>query len=109
MAKRGPKLKGPTTDDHWAEFDNLCEFQCTMAEISAWFDCDPDTLQRRVQERFGRNFSVVFKEKRKKGFVSLRRAQMQAALMGDTTMLIFLGKKYLGQAELKDLLSAFKD
>ena len=44
-------------------------------------------------------FSQVFKAKRGVGKISLRRAQYQLALKGNSSMLIWLGKQYLDQAE----------
>jgi hypothetical protein len=83
----------------WREFDALCVVQATAEEIAAFFGCSTDTISRAVQEKHGCTFAEYLGQKRGKGKISLRRAQMQAALAGDKTMLIFLGKQYLGQAD----------
>lgn len=95
MAKRGPKIK----QIDWDEFDKLCAMHCTQEEICEWFRVDIKTLSRRVREKHGIKFSQIFRQKRTKGKVSLRRVQMQNALSGNTTMQIFLGKNYLGQSD----------
>jgi hypothetical protein len=97
--RRGPKLKGPVTDDDFKTFENLCKIQCTVHEIAAFYDVDTNTIEARVRERYGRKFSDVFRDKRKLGHVSLRRKQYEKALDGNTTMLIWLGKQYLAQLD----------
>jgi len=97
--KLGPR-KGPIGDDHMSQFEKLCSMQCTMNEISWWFSCTRDTLILRIEEHYGLDFSTVFKEKKGMGAISLRRAQWKKAIEGqNTTMLIFLGKQYLGQSD----------
>ena len=81
------------------QFEKLCAIQCTLEEVASYFDMDSDTLNARLKELYGTTFSEVFKVKRQKGFVSLRRSQFNKALEGDNTMLIFLGKNYLKQRD----------
>lgn len=96
MAKRGPK---PIVID-WKEFDKLCYMQCTLNEIAAWFECSPDTIENRCWDEQGVKFSDYYAEKKDKGRISLRRAQYQAAVDGkNTSMMIWLGKQYLGQKD----------
>jgi hypothetical protein len=44
-------------------------------------------------------FSDIYKEKKSGGRVSLRRMQYKKAMAGSDTMLIWLGKNYLEQAD----------
>lgn len=82
-----------------AEFEKLCRMQCTEAEISAFFDVSDDTILRWCQRTYKKTFEEVFAEKRAGGKASLRRAQFDLALTGNATMLIWLGKQWLGQCE----------
>lgn len=96
MAKRGPKI----IEIDWDEFDKLCYMQCTASEIAAWFECSVDTIERRVQEKHNVKFAEYYAEKKEKGKISLRRAQFQAATVkGNTSLMIWLGKQYLGQSD----------
>lgn len=95
MAKRGRK---PITIK-WEEFDALCAIQATLREMAIVFGCSEDTIQRAVKKHYKENFSVVFGEKRQRGFISLRRRIWQSALNGNVTLLIFLAKQYLGMAD----------
>jgi len=63
------------------------------------FKCSEDTIQRAVKKHYKEIFSVVFGEKRLRGFVSLRRRIWQSALNGNVTLLIFLAKQYLGMSD----------
>lgn len=69
----------------------LAAMQCTIPEIVAFMGVPKATLER--------NYSDVIDAGREVGKVSLRRAQYRLALAGNVTMLIWLGKQMLGQAE----------
>lgn len=69
----------------------LAQIQCTHEEIAAFFHCSTDTIARRYAE--------TIKEEREVGRSSLRKWQWDSARKGNTTMLIWLGKQYLGQTD----------
>ena len=85
-------------------FENLCAIQSTITEMCAVFECDDMTLNHWCRREYGATFSEIFKEKRCKGFISLRRAQFQKAIEEkNTAMLIFLGKNWLGQSDRQEV------
>lgn len=96
MGERG---RPPIKEIDFNELDKLIGIQATAEECASWFDVSVDTIDRRLRENFGMSFAEYSKQKKGKGKISLRRRQMQAALDGNTTMLIWLGKQYLGQSE----------
>ena len=69
----------------------------TMEEIAAFEDCSIRTLQTR--------FRTQCEKGRTLAAAQIRRKQFEKALAGngDTTMLIWLGKQYLGQRDRQDL------
>lgn len=73
----------------------LAAIQCSHAEMAAVLKCSPDTLQRR--------FAAVINEGRQAAFASLKRKQFEMAMGGNITMLIWLGKQYLGQRDKSEL------
>ena len=73
------------------EVYKLAAIGCKDREIADWFGIDGNTLRY--------NFSVELLKGRETLKQSLRRAQLQVALNGNPTMLIFLGKVILGQRE----------
>lgn len=91
--------KGEYKEIDKAQFEKLCEMQCTEIEIMGWFGVEDDTLNSWCKRTYdGKCFSDVFKEKRSGGRCSLRRKQWQLAEK-NATMGIWLGKQYLGQSD----------
>ena len=84
-------------------FENLCRIQCTKDEICGVFECDEKTLTRWCNDTYSEGFSDIFKKKSKAGKISLRRLQWKAAQSGNVTMLIWLGKQYLGQTDKQEI------
>jgi hypothetical protein len=75
--------------------ERLAAILCTVEEIATVCGCSKDTLER--------NFAAVLKRGRDAGRASLRRAQWKAAQKGNPTMLIWLGKQYLGQRDRPEM------
>lgn len=80
------------------QFENLCALQCTEEEICGWFDVCTETLNSWCKRTYKSSFSEVFRQKRGKGKISLRRHQWRLA-ESSASMAIFLGKQYLGQRD----------
>lgn len=95
MAKRGRPQK--IIDQE--QFEKLCGLQCTLDEFCCYFDCDDKTLEKWCKKTYKMNFSDIFKLKKGKGKISLRRKQFEVALSGNPTMLIWLGRNMLGQTD----------
>lgn len=89
----------PRKELEWPLFEHLCATQCTLDEIAAVFRVSADTVERRVLEEYKQSFAEIFEQKRKAGFASLRSKQFESAMSGNVTMLIWLGKQYLGQSD----------
>ena len=83
--------------------DNLCQIQCTGEEIASVLKVDYDTLNARIKESTGSGFSDYIKVKSKGGKASLRRMQWKGAQEGNATMLVWLGKQYLGQNDKQEI------
>ena len=80
------------------QFENLCGLQCTLEEICDFFNVTDKTLDSWCKRTYKAGFSEVFKQKRGKGKISLRRAQFRLAEK-NANMAIWLGKQYLGQRD----------
>lgn len=83
-------------------FENLCALQCTEVEICSCFDVSDKTLNGWCKRVYGKNFSEVFRQKREKGKISLRRTQFKLAEKS-ATMALWLGKQYLNQRDNVDV------
>jgi len=73
----------------------LAAEMCSVEEIAAEVGCSKRTLERR--------FGVLLKKGKSRGCVRLRRAQWKAAVGGNITMQIWLGKQYLNQSDKFDV------
>ena len=69
----------------------MAELGCSDREICDWLNITESTLKF--------NFSGYMTKARSQLRQKLRRAQIQLALSGNATMLIFLGKNILGQSD----------
>ena len=84
------------------QFENLCGLQCTKEEICSFFDLTDKTLENWCKRTYKKGFSDVFRIKRGKGKISLRRSQFRLAET-NASMAIFLGKQYLGQKDVQQI------
>lgn len=100
--KKGPGGR-PRAIIDWETVDKLCMLHCTQVEIASVIDISVDTLDKAVKREKGMGFTEYFKIKSAKGKISLRRKQYDIADRGDKTMLIWLGKQWLGQAEKQEI------
>ena len=73
------------------EVEKLAKLWCSWEEMSDFFGVPANTLKY--------NFSDLVAKGRSETKQALRRAQIKLALGGNATMLIWLGKNILGQAE----------
>jgi hypothetical protein len=83
-------------------FEELCKIQCTLAEIAGVLRVSEDTVERWCEREYGEGFAEVYKKHSAGGKSSLRRQQFALAMKGNATMLIWLGKQYLGQTDRTD-------
>lgn len=93
------KIGRPIKEINWVNVDKLCTIQCTQEEIASFCDVSVDTLERACRREHDMSFAEFYKEKAAKGRISIRRAQFQCAEKGNVSMLIWLGKQYLGQRD----------
>lgn len=96
------KMGRPRIEIDREQFEYLCKIQCTLNEIASFFDCSMDTIERWCKREYEMTFADTFALKSGSGKVSLRRKQFQAALAGDKTMLVWLGKQMLSQTDKLD-------
>lgn len=87
----------------WSTIDKLCALKCTLEEIAVKTGVTPDLIERRMRETFNISFKDYFRIKSQLGNVSLRHMQYELAKQGNPTMLIWLGKNWLGQTDKAEL------
>ena len=92
----------------------MCAIQCTGEECAAILDVSYEHLNNQLKKDGNGGFLDYFKQKGANGKMSLRRKQYDLASSGNPTMLIWLGKQWLGQAdrqfiETKDVTEEVSD
>ena len=94
QSKRGrgrPRIEITVSD-----LEALGELACVNREIAAFLGVSERTIEKRLQEP---ELREALARGEARANVSLRRKQLNMALNGDRTMLIWLGKQRLGQKD----------
>lgn len=102
MAK---KIGRPLIKIDWEQVDKMCGLHCTGEEQASVLGIDYDTLNRACKRENGKSFAEYFKQKSASGKMSLRRKQYTSAMDGNTTLLIWLGKNWLGQKDQAEVVT----
>lgn len=85
------------------DFESLMEIQCTLSEVTAFFDhklggCSEDTIERWCKRTYHQSFAEISAKKRELGKISLRRAGFELAKKIPSVH-IFYAKNYLGMTD----------
>jgi hypothetical protein len=96
----------PRKEIDYKVLDQLCKIQCTGEEVAAILGMSYGVMDGNIRKDCGVGFREYREKKGAEGRRSLRRKQYQLAMHGDRTMLIWLGKQYLGQADKQELTGA---
>lgn len=91
MKRTGYKTKNIDPD----KVQMLASFGCGITEIARFFAVDESTIRNSYRDEL-----QVGKEQMK---IKLRQLQWKHAESGNTALLIFLGKQYLGQSEKNEV------
>lgn len=93
------KNKGgrPKKELNYDLIEELANIQCTQDEIASCLNVNVKTL--RADDKF----LELYKKGQETGKKSLRRYQFDCAKKGNSAMLIWLGKQYLGQRDNIDV------
>jgi len=98
--KPGPKRGTggrPRVEFDLTQIEGLGSIMATHEEIASVMGCSVSTVQDRMKG--DEDFSMAYKKGQAGGKLSLRRAQQQAVGRGNITMMIWLGKQWLGQKD----------
>lgn len=85
--------------ESWDLIEKHAQAGCLGTSIAAKIGCCADTLYQAVERKYKMTFSAYLAQKKGEGRDILRMAQFQAAVKGNSTMLIWLGKQELGQSD----------
>ncbi|MCK5805356.1 MAG: hypothetical protein KAI66_21175 [Lentisphaeria bacterium] len=105
-AVKAAKKKGPGRPRVEIDIEHLRRLaliHCTQDEIAAILGVSTSALDRALANKKG-EYWCAYKAGMSNGKKSLRRAQVAAAMKGNATMLVWLGKQLLGQRDMPDPL-----
>lgn len=100
VVRSTPKGGRPPVEFDLVALENLCRIHATHREIAAFFACSTDTLVNRIKD--DPRFAAAMEHGYAHGRMGLRRKQMETALEGNPTMLIWMGKQLLDQRDNLD-------
>lgn len=103
MAKKKSNAGRPKIEIDWDVVDVMLEYGATCVDIAKRFTISEDTVQRKVAEKHKMLFSEYKDSKFSGTLQKLRQKQLSEALAGNTALLIWAGKQFLGQSEKKDI------
>jgi hypothetical protein len=89
----------PKVSIDWKKVDKLLEAGANGVSIASVIGVCPDTIYRMCEKKWKMTFSAYAQSKRAVGLDMLKVKQYQTAMQGDKTMLVWLGKQYLGQSD----------
>lgn len=99
----------PVKEINKEQFESLCNLQCTVEEIAGFFKYSVDTIERWCKRTYNTSFAEAYKTYSQGGKISLRREQWKLAQKGNASMLIWLGKQWLGQTDKVEATTSFED
>lgn len=95
---RPPKLLEEMEFDGWDKLEALAVW-ATAEYCAEQLGMSADTLDRRLKEKYGFGFKEYKNKVREPLRINLMKKQYDVAMQGNVSMLIWLGKQYLGQSE----------
>lgn len=96
---RPPKAQGRING---SELEKLLAFYPSVHETADWFGVSVSSLRRFIKAKFKTSFESLRDKRFVKTKIAIKRAQIEKALKGDNTMLIWCGKQYVGQKDEVD-------
>ena len=83
------------------QIEYLARQHCTFADIAKLYRCSETTILNRYKD--DKEFRASYDAGKFHTIEIIRRKQIEAAADGNTQMLIWLGKQYLGQQDKQDV------
>ena len=94
------------TEDALKLIENMARIMCTEEEIAQCLGASVDTLLNADNKEL---FRTAIEKGKANGKQSLRRKQYEVAMKGNASMLIWLGKQWLGQTDKVEQTTSFED
>ena len=89
----------PRKEFNWEKLDAVLQYGAWQIDCADILDVSMDTIERRIREKFDMTFAEYRNKRMSRTRMRLAQKQIEAALGGNITMMIWLGKQYLGQSD----------
>lgn len=99
----------PSKEFDWSKLDAILQYGACLSDCAEIMEVSEDTVERRIKEKSGLRFAEYRLKKMSKMKVGLAKKQIEVAMSGNVTMLIFLGKQYLGQADKQEIAASIQE
>lgn len=109
MVKTKKEIGRPKMEFDWTKLDAVMQFGANQVECAEVMGCHIETIAVRIKEKHGVSFPEYKEQKMGKLRVNLRRKQYETAMAGNITMLIWLGKQWLGQSDKQEIAQTNKE
>jgi len=93
----------PRKEIDWDLVDDYLRAHCDGTGIANVLGIAADTLYLACKNKFNMTFSAYSAIKKSEGIELIRKKQFDLAMSGNSSMLVWLGKQYLGQQEKREL------
>lgn len=86
---KNSKIGRPRVELNYDKLDALLQFKVTKSFCADYLGVSEDTIERRIKEDYGKTFSEYHELKLAKTGLRLQQKAIEAALAGNTTLMIF--------------------
>lgn len=87
----------------WDVLNAILQYGSSLADASDIIGVSEDTIERRIKKQYKLKFAEYRQKKMSKTRYKLRQKQIEVAMSGNVTMLIWLGKNLLDQADKQEI------
>jgi len=93
------KMGRPEKEMNWVLLDSILQLGARLIDCAEMLDMSEDSVQNKIKDEYGCTFSVYRERKMSKIRMRLLQKQYDVAMLGNVSMLIWLGKNILNQSD----------
>lgn len=93
----------PRKEFDWDKLNAILQYGAKLVDAADIMDVHPCTVSEKIKTKFKMSFPEYRDKKMSKVRVGLAQKQVEVAMSGNVTMLIWLGKQWLEQTDKQEL------
>jgi len=93
------KMGRPVLEVDWDTLERICQYTISCEDAAFLCGVGKTTLEEKIKEKHGITFRAFREQRSARTRLNLFNKQVEIALKGNVTMLIWLGKNYLKQSD----------